>query len=335
MQLALHPWTSFVIVPLFALANAGIALNGDLLSRAVTSPVTIGIFVGYVVGKPLGHPRVDVAGHDAQPRAATARRSGWAALAGGGATAGIGFTVSLLIASLAFSGERPRGGEARGARARALGATLVAWLLFTVLKLLPEARRAPRSSSAPPRRSSTSPRRSTPSATTPRAGWTRPSRWSSTATSSARTAARPSRSCASCSRDHGEDVRFVWRHLPLTDVHPHAQLAAEAAEAAAAQGKFWEMHDLLLAHQDALEPRDLVGYAEQLGLDVSGSARSCAGRVHAARVAEDVERRGREPGHRARRRSSSTGGATTAPTTSRRSRLRSARRASATSRARA
>ena len=64
------------------------------------------------------------------------------------------------------------------------------------------------------------------------------------------------------------DVRYVWRHLPLTDVHPHAQLAAEAAEAAAEQGAFWEMHDLLLEHQDALRPRDLVGYAEQLGLDV-------------------------------------------------------------------
>ena len=64
------------------------------------------------------------------------------------------------------------------------------------------------------------------------------------------------------------DVRYVWRHLPLNDVHPHAQLAAEAAEAAAEQGKFWEMHDLLLDHQDALEPRDLVRYAEDLGLDV-------------------------------------------------------------------
>ena len=51
------------------------------------------------------------------------------------------------------------------------------------------------------------------------------------------------------------DVRYVWRHLPLNDVHPHAQLAAEAAEAAAEQGRFWEMHDLLLDHQDALEPR--------------------------------------------------------------------------------
>lgn len=60
----------------------------------------------------------------------------------------------------------------------------------------------------------------------------------------------------------------MWRHLPLSDVDPHAQLAAEASEAAAAQGAFWAMHDLLLAHQDALSLRDLVGYAEQLGVDI-------------------------------------------------------------------
>src|SRR5205823_13465867 len=68
-------------------------------------------------------------------------------------------------------------------------------------------------------------------------------------------------------RDHG-DVRYVWRHLPLGDVHPNAQLAAEAAEAAGDQGSFWEMHDLLLSNQGAQRPGDLVGYAEQLGLDV-------------------------------------------------------------------
>jgi protein-disulfide isomerase len=88
--------------------------------------------------------------------------------------------------------------------------------------------------------------------------------------------------------DHGEDVLFAFRHLPLTDVHPHAQMAAEAAEAAGAQGKFWEMHDLLLAHQDELEPMDLVGYAEQLGLDVPRFRDELRRRVYAPRVAEDV-----------------------------------------------
>ena len=64
------------------------------------------------------------------------------------------------------------------------------------------------------------------------------------------------------------DVRYVWRHLPLNDVHPRAQLASEAAEAASKQGRFWELHDLLLDRQEALKPNDLMRYAEELGLDV-------------------------------------------------------------------
>jgi protein-disulfide isomerase len=85
------------------------------------------------------------------------------------------------------------------------------------------------------------------------------------------------------------DLRFVWRHLPLTDVHPAAQLAAEAAEAAAAQGKFWEMHDYLLDHQDHLEPKDLVRYAGELGLDVDRFRDELRRHVHQTRIAQDVE----------------------------------------------
>ena len=96
------------------------------------------------------------------------------------------------------------------------------------------------------------------------------------------------RSSASCSSDFG-DLRYVWRHLPLNDVHPHAQLAAEAAEAAGAQGKFWEMHDLLLSHQDALTLRDLIGYAEELGLDIERFRGHLRKRKGSARIAEDVE----------------------------------------------
>ncbi len=65
----------------------------------------------------------------------------------------------------------------------------------------------------------------------------------------------------------GPGMRFVFRHFPLTSSHPNAEIAAEAAEAAGAQGAFWPMHDLLLANQRALTPRDLAGYAERLGLD--------------------------------------------------------------------
>ena len=65
----------------------------------------------------------------------------------------------------------------------------------------------------------------------------------------------------------GDQVRFVFRHFPLAQVHPHARLAAEAAEAAGAQGKFWEMHDTLFTHQQALELSDLLSYVDDLGLD--------------------------------------------------------------------
>ena len=71
----------------------------------------------------------------------------------------------------------------------------------------------------------------------------------------------------------GDQVRFVFRHFPLTQVHPHARLAAEAAEAAGAQGKFWEMHDTLFTHQQALELSDLLAYADDLGLDSPGFSR--------------------------------------------------------------
>ncbi len=87
---------------------------------------------------------------------------------------------------------------------------------------------------------------------------------------------------------YGDDVRYVWRHLPLTDVHPNAQLAAEAAEAAAAQGKFWEMYDLLLDHQDALSPRDLTRYGAELEVDADRFRDELRRRQHAARVSEDV-----------------------------------------------
>ncbi len=85
------------------------------------------------------------------------------------------------------------------------------------------------------------------------------------------------------------DVRYVFRHLPLNDVHPHAQLAAEGAEAAARQGKFWEMHDVLMEHQGALTARDLIQYAADLGLNTARFTDDLRKHAGAARVAEDVD----------------------------------------------
>jgi protein-disulfide isomerase len=88
----------------------------------------------------------------------------------------------------------------------------------------------------------------------------------------------------------GDEVRLVFRHYPLSGAHPHAEQAAEAAEAAAAQDRFWEMHDLLFEHQDALRPKDLYKYAEQLGLDSARFRSELKERTYEDRVREDFRR---------------------------------------------
>ena len=85
----------------------------------------------------------------------------------------------------------------------------------------------------------------------------------------------------------GNDLRFAYRHFPLTQIHPHAYQAAEAAEAASAQGRFWEMHDLLFANQDRLGLRDLIGYAGALDLDLERFVTDLRGHAYAGRLRED------------------------------------------------
>ena len=126
-------------MPLFALANAGIEISEEFLVRAATSPITLGIVSGYVLGKPIG-----IVGTTWLVSRLTQRRLripvGWAALAGTGAIAGIGFTVSLLIASLAFSG--PELQEATlGILSAAMLASLLAWMIFRLTARLSPSRR--------------------------------------------------------------------------------------------------------------------------------------------------------------------------------------------------
>jgi protein-disulfide isomerase len=85
----------------------------------------------------------------------------------------------------------------------------------------------------------------------------------------------------------GERLRFVFRNFPIVTSHPHAEQAAEAAEAAAAQARFWQMHDLLYENQTRLTDPDLRAHAEKLGLDVESFDRELAEHVHAPRVHED------------------------------------------------
>jgi Na+/H+ antiporter NhaA len=285
LQQLYHPWTSYGVVPLFALANAGIVINGGVLTRAFSSPITLGILLGYTIGKPVGI----VGGTWLATRLSKGRLRppvGWAAIAGGGTIAGIGFTVSLLIATLAFDGQDLE--EAKlGTLGAALCASALTWLLFRATARLPRRLRlrALLGTAEPladlylevdPERDHIRGPVDAPVTVVeygdfecPYCGMAEP-------------VLRELR------REFG-DVRYVWRHLPLNDVHPQAQLAAEASEAAAAEGKFWEMHDLLLDHQDGLGPDDLIGYAQQLGLDVERFTEDVRARIGAARVADDVD----------------------------------------------
>ena len=87
----------------------------------------------------------------------------------------------------------------------------------------------------------------------------------------------------------GEGLRFVFRHFPRADVHQHAEAAANVAEIAGAQGKFWEMHDTLFEHYDRLEGTRLVQYAENIGLDMKLFDEDISRRLYAAKVMEDLQ----------------------------------------------
>jgi Na+/H+ antiporter NhaA len=280
-----HPWSSYVIVPLFALANAGIVLNAGFLARAYGSPVTLGILFGYLVGKPVGTAGcawlvIRVSHGRLRPPV------GWGAVAGAGAVAGIGFTVSLLIASLALHGVELD--EAKlGILSAALGASVLTWIIFRAVNRLPV---------RPRLRALLGTAEVITDLVVPvddgRDHIRGPDKALVTVVEYG------DFECPYCGlaeptvrellRDFG-DVRYVWRHLPLNDVHSHAQLAAEGSEAAARQGAFWEMHDLLLDHQGALTTRDLIRYAGSLGLDTERFTADVRKHAGAARVAEDVD----------------------------------------------
>ena len=220
------------------------------------SPITLGILFGYVVGKPVGVLGACLARDAGEARRlATAGRLG-GSVAGGGMLTGIGFTVSLLISTLAFEGSQLE--EAKiGILGAAVGASVFTWLLFRATDLLPERRRnhALLGTDEPlvdlavevdPTRDHIRGRIDAPVTVVEYGDFECPY------------CGRAERVIRELLADFG-DVRYVWRHLPLNEVHPYAQLAAEAAEAAAAQDAFWAMHDMLFDHQDSLRASDLLG----------------------------------------------------------------------------
>ncbi|MGH3788363.1 MAG: Na+/H+ antiporter NhaA [Pseudonocardiaceae bacterium] len=274
----LVPWSSYVVVPVFALANAGVRLDGDLVRRALTSPVTLGVFLGLVVGKLLG---VGLASTLAVRLRLSSLPPGvdLGSVWGGAALAGIGFTVSLFVADLAFDDARLR----EEATVGVLAASVVAASLGAGLLRL-ASRRRPGTAARPTRLDPP---------VNPEVDHVR-----GPVDSPLTLVEYGGLECPFCGRAtgvveelrerFGDDLRYVFRHLPLPDTHPHGELAAEATEAATAQGAFWAMHDRLFAHQDALEAEDLLAHAAALGLDLERFARELGDGTYGQRVRDDV-----------------------------------------------
>jgi protein-disulfide isomerase len=207
-------------------------------------------------------------------------------LLAGGTFAGIGFTVSLLVSSLAFHGRLLQEAKIGTLSTLVLGPA-VSWCTLRLIRRLPAELRARQlaataddildlAADVDPERDHTRGSDDAPVTIVEYGDF----------------------ECSYCGMAESvirellmagsEDVRYVWRHLPLNDVHPNAQLASEASEAAAAQGHFWEMYDLLIAHQGKLRLDDLEGYAHELGLDVDRFMDEMRRRVYVDRVRDDV-----------------------------------------------
>ena len=284
LQRLWHPWTSYLVVPLFALANTGIPLSGRFLVHAATLPIAIGIVVAGVVGKPLGvivstRIAAGATGGRLQPPV------GWLALAAGGTVSGIGFTVSLLIASLVFTGVELEDAKV-GILAAALASSVITWTIFRAASRMPAVLKAhallgPTDAlvdlALPVDPARDRIRGSERGAITvveygdfqcPICGRAEAvfrvfSRSSMTSASSGGTS--PSSACIR---------RLGWRQR---------QLRPQASRTHSGDA------DLLLQDQHALERGDLIRHAEELGLDVDRFRRDLALHVGSSRISEDIE----------------------------------------------
>lgn len=279
LQTVLHPWVSYVVVPLFALASAGIDLRGGVLGRALSSPVTWAVVVGLVAGKLLGV----AVGAFLGTRLGLGKLPqgvGPGQVTGGAALSGIGFTVSLLIVGLAFDDPDLRAQATVGVLLAAVLATALGWVAFRLAAILLGEREAdlPRVLDRPvdPGTDHIVGPLDAPLTLVEYGDFECPF------------CARATGVAHELQQRFGDRLRYVFRHLPLPDVHPDAELAARAAVAADGQGHFWQMHDLLFAHQDRLEFEDIAGYAARLGLDVEQFLREVDEEQTAARVRADV-----------------------------------------------
>jgi Na+/H+ antiporter NhaA len=285
LQYRLLPWTNRAIVPLFALANAGVRLHSGVLTNAITSPVALGIVAAFAIGKPAGIMLCAWLG--SRPALGGQRLLiTWPGLAGTAFSAGVTFTAALLIASLAFHGQTLEDAKL-GILATAIIGPTLSVLAFSCARLLPMDLRARQLNSTATQLLDLA------DDVDPEYDHIR-----GALDAPVTLLEYGDYECPYCVdavpvinellERLGDELRYVWRHLPLSDVHPSAQLAAEASEAAAAQGHYWEMHDRLLADSSELSAAEIHALAKELGLDVDRFESDLHHRRHAARVAADV-----------------------------------------------
>ena len=279
LQSVLHPWTGYVIVPLFALANVGVDLRHGVLLTSLRSPLTWGVVLGLVVGKTVGI-WVTTMGSVRLRLGSLPQGVGSGHVLGGAALSGIGFTVSLLIAGLAFDDETLRDEATVGVLLAAVLATANGRLQFWVA-----ARFRGQDDADLPR---VLDRAVAAGVDHIRGPVDAPMTLVEYGDFECPFCAKATGAARELRERFGDDLRYVFRHLPLPDVHPHAELAARAAVAADRQGRFWDMHDLLFRHQDELEFEDLVGYAADLELDVEQFVRTIDDEQTARRIRADV-----------------------------------------------
>jgi Na+/H+ antiporter NhaA/protein-disulfide isomerase len=281
LQYRLEPLTSRIIVPLFALANAGLHINGTVISSAVSSPITWGILAAFAVGKPAGILAAAWVTAKGAPRRGKLPVA-WRELFGTASVAGVGFTVSLLIASRAFTGSQLADAKL-GVLGTAVLAPLLASLAFRTGKQKPQDEPIP----AKPAFADLATDIDTEQdhiLGAPDAPVTVTMYGSFGCVYSA-AGARAAREVLE--RLPGK-VRYVYRHLPLDDLLPGAELAAEASEAAAAQARFWPMYGLLAEEAGSVSLQSIYRAARDTGLDLEQFFADLGTHAYVARVERDI-----------------------------------------------
>ncbi|WP_165063354.1 Na+/H+ antiporter NhaA [Marisediminicola senii] len=277
LQSSYAPFVAYVILPLFALANAGVMVTPEILAAAIRSPLTWGIVVGLVVGKFVG-----VFGAAAALRALRVGEFGAGLrldrVAGGAALCGIGFTISLFIVDIAIDDASAQNEARVGVLAASVIALLLATLIFRLVDMIRPAHETGLTLARPvdPARDHVYGAVDAPFTIVEYGDF------------QCGFCLKASGSIQEVYEQLGDRLRYVWRHAPLPDVHPNAVAGAEASEAAALQGMFFEFERGLFADQENQRPSDIVRLAERLGLDVERFERDLRSPDVTSRVQDDI-----------------------------------------------